>query len=264
MNVTFIGGIVFGFLMITLGILQSNGNIMEFYDPASIMIVLGGTAAAVIASNPLKQLLNFPKHLKAIFNQKKFSPAAIIDQIVEFAQVARKNGLLALEEGANQLTDPFFKKSIMLVVDGNDSEKVREMLTSDINQLSVRHDAVASMYEKASAAAPAFGMIGTLIGLVKMLLGMKDMSGGSNDLGPAMAVALITTFYGCILANLVFNPIASNLRTRDEEEYLCRQMIVEGVMAIQSGENPKFIREKLEGFLEYGAAEGGGKKRQSK
>lgn len=264
MNLTFIVGIVFGFLMIVLGILQGDGNIMQFVDPASIMIVLGGTAAAVIASNPLKQLLNFPKHLKAIFNQKKFSPTAIIDQIVEFAQVARKNGLLALEEGANQLTDPFFQKSIMLVVDGNDSEKVREMLTSDMDQLSIRHDAVASMYEKASATAPAFGMIGTLIGLVKMLYTMGDISDGSSNLGPSMAVALVTTFYGCILANLVFNPIACNLRTRDEEEYLCRQMIVEGVMAIQSGENPKFIREKLEGFLEHGANDGGGKKGKGK
>ena len=174
-----------------------------------------------------------------------------------------------MEEPASQLEDPFFKKSIMLIVDGNDSEKVREMLTSDIDQLSARHDDVASMYEKGSAAAPAFGMIGTLIGLVKMLSKMGEMSTGTSEIGPAMATALITTFYGCILAHLVFNPIANNLRTRDEEECLCRQLVIEGVMAIQSGENPKFIREKLEGYLEQKATgeesgESGKKKKGSR
>ena len=152
----------------------------------------------------------------------------------------------------------------MLIVDGNDADKVREMLTSDIEQLSTRHDDVASMYEKASAAAPAFGMVGTLIGLINMLVNM-DPESGSSTIGKDMGVALITTFYGVLLANLIFNPIANNLRTRDEEECLCRQLVVEGVMAIQSGENPKFIREKLEGFLEQSASgEGGGRKGRGK
>ena len=263
MNLTFIIGIVFGFFMIVYGIIMGDTptatdftQLEQFVDIPSILIVVGGTLATVIAGNPMKTLVKFPKHLSIILNQKKFNPAGIIDEVVEFAQIARKNGLLALEEPASQLEDPFFKKSIMLIVDGNDSEKVREMLTSDIDQLSARHDDVASMYEKGSAAAPAFGMIGTLIGLVKMLAGMGESSTGASDIGPAMATALITTFYGCILAHLVFNPIANNLRTRDEEECLCRQLVVEGGMAIQSGENPKFIREKLEGYLEQQATGG--------
>lgn len=220
--------------------------------------------ATIIAGNPGKMVAKFPRHIGIIFNQKKFSPAAVIDEAVEFAQIARKSGLLALEERANQLDDPFFKKAIMLIVDGNDADKVREMLTSDIEQLSTRHDDVASMYEKASAAAPAFGMVGTLIGLINMLVNM-DPESGSSSIGKDMGVALITTFYGVLLANLIFNPIANNLRTRDEEECLCRQLVVEGVMAIQSGENPKFIREKLEGFLEQSASgEGGGRKGRGK
>ena len=276
MNLTFIIGIVFGFFMIVYGIIMGDTltaidftQMEQFIDVPSILIVVGGTLATVIAGNPMKTLVKFPKHLSIILNQKKFNPAGIIDEVVEFAQIARKNGLLALEEPASQLEDPFFKKSIMLIVDGNDSEKVREMLTSDIDQLSARHDDVASMYEKGSAAAPAFGMIGTLIGLVKMLSKMGEMSTGTSEIGPAMATALVTTFYGCILAHLVFNPIANNLRTRDEEECLCRQLVIEGVMAIQSGENPKFIREKLEGYLEQKATgeesgESGKKKKGSR
>lgn len=268
MNLTFILGIVGGFILILYGmaigeslISLNFGQLINFVDASSILIVIGGTLAAVVASFPAKSLARFPKHIGIILNQKKFDPVAIIDEVVEFAQIARKNGLLALEERANQLEDPFFKKSIMLIVDGNDSDKVRAMLMSDIEQLAVRHDDVASMYERASSCAPAFGMAGTLIGLINMLQNMDPTSGGSS-IGKDMGVALVTTFYGVLLANLIFNPIANNLRTRDEEECLCHQLVVEGVMAIQAGENPKFIREKLEGYLEQGATggEGGGKK----
>lgn len=274
MNLTFILGIVGGFILLVIGMslgsgegalfgLFKFGQLANFADAASIFIVLGGTLATIIAGHPGKMLAKFPKHLGIIFNQKKFNPTSVIDEVVEFAQIARKNGLLALEERANQLEDPFFKKSIMLIVDGNDSDKVRDMLTSDIEQLSTRHDDVASMYEKASAAAPAFGMVGTLIGLINMLVNM-DPENGSSSIGKDMGTALITTFYGVILANLIFNPIANNLRTRDEEECLCRQLIVEGVMAIQSGENPKFIREKLEGYLEQNATGGASEKKKGR
>lgn len=271
MNLTFVLGIVGGFVLLVLG-MSIGGDpgpfdftqLQNFGDAASVFIVLGGTLATIIAGHPGKMIAKFPRHIGIIFNQKKFNPAAVIDEAVEFAQIARKSGLLALEERANQLNDPFFKKAIMLIVDGNDADKVREMLTSDIEQLSTRHDDVASMYEKASAAAPAFGMVGTLIGLINMLVNM-DPESGSSTIGKDMGVALITTFYGVLLANLIFNPIANNLRTRDEEECLCRQLVVEGVMAIQSGENPKFIREKLEGFLEQSASgEGGGRKGRGK
>ena len=274
MNLTFVLGIVGGFILLILGMsigsgegavlgLFNFGQLANFGDAASVFIVFGGTLATIIAGHPGKMLAKFPRHIGIIFNQKKFNPTSVIDEIVEFAQIARKNGLLALEERANQLEDPFFKKSIMLIVDGNDSDKVRDMLVSDIEQLSTRHDDVASMYEKASAAAPAFGMVGTLIGLINMLVNM-DPEGGSSNIGKDMGTALITTFYGVILANLVFNPIANNLRTRDEEECLCRQLIVEGVMAIQSGENPKFIREKLEGYLEQNATGGGAEKKKGR
>ena len=173
-----------------------------------------------------------------------------IDLLVEFSQVARKNGLLTLEEMANKQTDPFFKQSIMLIVDATDPEKVKSMLNNDLEYLAERHSDSVGIYEKASSFAPAFGMIGTLIGLVNMLKNMNlDGSTGASSLGSDMSVALITTFYGCILANLVFSPIAKKLSIRNDEEYLCKQIIIEGVLSIQSGENPKFMKEKLISYL---------------
>ena len=185
--------------------------------------------------------------------------------LTELAQIARKNGLLALEEKANEQKDPFFKQAIMLIVDANDPERVRGILTNEIEQASARHHEVIAMYERGSNAAPAFGMIGTLIGLINML---KELDGADmTSLGPNMAVALITTFYGSLLAHVVFNPIASNLTARDEEEILCREIILEGIMAIQSGENPKFLRERLMTFLNQKLSEEneeGGKKGKAK
>ena len=139
----------------------------------------------------------------------------------------------------------------MLIVDANDADKVRGILNNDIECMSARHDSVAGMYEKASSVAPAFGMVGTLVGLINMLKNM-DLSGegGSSSIGTDMGTALITTLYGCVLAHMIFNPIASNLRIRDEEEVLCKMIIVEGIMSIQSGENPKSLREKLLTFVD--------------
>ena len=207
---------------------------------------MGGTLAVVIACYP-KLAKSFPKHIKIMLHAQAFDPAVYVDQLVELAQIARKNGLLALEEKANEQSDPFFKQAIMLIVDANDPDRVRSILENDIEQTSARHQEVVAMYERGSNAAPAFGMIGTLIGLINML---KTLDGADMDsLGPNMSVALITTFYGSFLAHVIFNPIAANLTARDEEEVLCRQIIVEGIMAIQSGENPKFLRERLMTFM---------------
>ena len=161
------------------------------------------------------------------------------------AQLARKNGLLALEEKANELDDMFFKQGIMLIVDATEPEEVRSLLENDVDAMAARHEESIGIYDKASAYSPAFGMIGTLVGLVNMLKGMNLDGDGSADIGPAMATALITTFYGCILANLIFSPIAKKLRVRNEEELLYKQIMIEGILAIQAGDNPKFLKEKL-------------------
>lgn len=254
MDITTIVGVVIGFVLIFGGIMVGSdgidpGKLMNFVDVASIVIVLGGTVAAVVASYPLPALKQIPKHLKIMMDGKKFDPMQYIEILVELAQFARKNGLLALEERAKDLEDPFFRQGIMLIVDATDPDRVRDMLNNDLDYLSERHDEGAGMYEKASALAPAFGMVGTLIGLVNMLKGMDMDSGGASKMGEDMSVALITTFYGVVLANLIFSPIAKKLRIRNNEEYLCKQIIIEGVLSIQSGENPKFLKEKLTSFL---------------
>ena len=219
-------------------------NLWNFFDAASILIVIGCTLFIVAASFPGSMLKAMPKHFGIILKTKVFDPVHYIEQLVELAQIARKNGLLSLEEKANEQTDPFFKQAIMLIVAANDQDKVRAILENDIECMNARHEDAAAMYDKASSIAPAFGMVGTLVGLINMLKSM-DVEGGAGDLGGAMGTALITTLYGCIMAHMVFGPVAQLLRGRDEEEVLCKQIIVEGVMAIQAGENPKALKERL-------------------
>ncbi len=267
MNITYIIGLVGAFGVMVVGMMQAEGGmlpsqIMNFWDPASVFITIGCTIAVLIASFPPSALKSIPKHFQVLMNAKKYDPMAVIDKLVELAQVARKNGLLALEEMGNQESDPFFKFCIMLIVDNNDADQAKEIMMNDIEQASARHEDAAGMYDKASAVAPAFGMVGTLVGLINMLKGM-DVSAedGASNIGTAMGTALITTLYGCVLAHMIFGPIATQLRQRDEEEMLCKLIIVEGIMSIQAGANPKFLREKLLTFMSQKQRDGdGGKK----
>lgn len=260
MNITYIIGLVLAIVVFLLGIVMGINlppeegqqiiefnldNLINFFDAASIFITIGCTIAIVVASFPGRTLASMPKHFGVILNANKFKPLEIIDQLVELAQTARKNGLLALEGKANEQEDPFFKMAIMLIVDANDPDKVRAILENDIQCMSERHEDSAAMYDKASSVAPAFGMVGTLVGLINMLNNMSLEAGGSSSIGKDMGTALITTLYGCILAHMIFGPIANNLRIRDGEEVLCKEIIVEGIRSIQSGENPKALREKL-------------------
>ncbi len=287
MNLTYIIGVVLSLVVFFVGIVLginigpkaveaglqtfvfTPGNLWNFFDAASIFITIGCTFAIVVASFPGKTLGSIPKHFGIILNAKKFDPMYFIDQLVELAQTARKNGLLSLEEKANEQTDPFFKQAIMLIVDANDPDKVRAVLENDIECMSARHEDAASLYDKASSVAPAFGMVGTLVGLINMLNNMSLDGGGASSLGKDMGTALITTLYGCILAHIVFGPIANNLRIRDSEEVLCKSIIVEGIMSIQSGENPKTLKEKLLTYVDQKArgedgGGGGGKKKGKK
>lgn len=247
MDFTTIVGIVLGMTLVLFGIKIQ--NLPSFWSPESFLIVLGGTISAIIASYPISALKQIPKHFKILFMGNKYNPMQYIDVLVELAQVARKNGLLALEEKATQMEDPFFKQSLMLIVDATNPNKVKEILNNDLDFLSERHEEGVDIYERGASLAPAFGMIGTIIGLVIMLKSMNLEEDGASALSENMAIALITTFYGTLLANLIFLPIAKKLRVRNDEEYLCKQIIIEGVLSIQSGENPNFVKEKLISFL---------------
>lgn len=244
MDITTLLGIIIGTYLIINGIKME--NIGNFWDVSSVLIVVGGTLAAVVASYPLSILKDIPRHIMVLFRGKKYNIPRLVDQLVDLAMVARQSGLLALEEKAEEIKEPFFKQSVLMIVDANDPDKVRFLLERELESMMIRHDEVAGLYEKASAYAPAFGMIGTLVGLINMLKGLNlDNGGGSSSLGEDMAVALITTFYGSVLSNLLFHPIAKKLRIRQDEEELYCSTIIEGIISIQSGENPKFLREHL-------------------
>lgn len=216
-------------------------NLSNFFDIPSIFITVGGTLTVLMIMFPASQFAKIPKHLKIIFAPKRYQPEKYIDTLVECSKKARINGLLALEDDVNEMTDEFMKTSLMMVVDSVDPEKVKEQMEARLDDLDERHTQDRSLYDKGAALGPAFGMIGTLIGLINMLKTLSDV----ESVGPNMAVALVTTFYGSLIANVLFAPISNKLKERHEEEYLCMRIVSEGVQAIQAGENPKMIQERL-------------------
>ncbi|MHC1724183.1 MAG: motility protein A [Aminipila sp.] len=247
MDIATILGIISGCGLIIFGIgLGDIGNFLHF---PSLAITLGGTMAVMVASSPRDVLKNIPKHFKIVTGGKKYEPKQYIEILADLALTARKHGLLSLEARASELQDTFLKDSVLLIVDAIDSDKVKKLLEDELNCLDERHAKNFGFYEMAAGTCPAFGMIGTLIGLINMLKGLDIEGGGLAHIGPNMGLALITTFYGSILANIIFFPIANKLKVRHAEEMLCKQIIVEGILSIQSGENPKFIREKLISYL---------------
>ncbi len=243
MDLMTIVGIVAGFMLILNGI--GMGSIGNFLDISSFLIVAGGTLAAVIASYPPGILLEIPGHLKVLLRGNKYDIEDLVDQIVDMVILARREGLLALEPMAEEIKEPFFRQSLFMVVDAQDSEKIRNVLEKELENSTNRHDRAAGFYERAAAYAPAFGMVGTLIGLINMLRGMNLDIIGTFTLGRDMSLALITTLYGSILANLILNPIAQKLRIRQNQEEVYCTTVIEGVIGIQKGEHPKFLREHL-------------------
>jgi chemotaxis protein MotA len=220
-----------------------SGDLGSFIDPASIFIVVGGVISVTVASFSPSRLKSVLKAVSIALKKQNVDLSQDIDMIVDIANNARKNGLLALEE--MEFTDPFLKKGIMLVVDGSDQELMRSILETEISVTKARHADNRAVLDAAAAYSPAFGMIGTLIGLINMLKNLDDMS----SLGPNMSVALVTTFYGSLLANAVFGPLSKRLKTLGSVEYMRMGLILEGIMAVHNGENPRAIREKLNSFL---------------
>lgn len=244
MDLSTIIGFLLGIFLVIWGIMQS-GELVTFIHPASLAIVLGGTIGATLISFPLKKVLNTFKVVKNAFFEKGISQNKLLEDIMNLANIARKEGLLALEEAGEKAEDIFLKKGIMLIVDGTDPELVRNVLETELNFLEERHEEGQKVLETMAAFSPAFGMVGTLIGLVNMLKTLDDVS----TVGPNMSVALITTFYGSLFANLLFTPLANKLKGRSREELLVKEMIVEGLLSIQAGENPRIIEEKLKTFI---------------
>lgn len=244
MNLFTLMSIFFGFSCIAISIATS-GNLIDFWSPSSIFVVFGGVICATCASFSLERMKSLLKALRVAFSKSQIDLGADIEKIVEIANVARRNGLLALEDLTGEMDEPFLKKGILLVVDGSDPELIRSIMETELSVIKERHGENRIILDSMAAYAPAFGMIGTLIGLINMLRNLDDMS----TLGPNMSVALVTTFYGTMLANLVFNPMSKRLKAVGNLEYRRKELILEGIMAIQNGENPRVIREKLSAFL---------------
>ncbi|MGI6132250.1 MAG: motility protein A [Bacillota bacterium] len=245
MDIATIGGFVLGIVFILIALMNSSSGLKPFWDFHSVLITVGGTLAAVIVSFPLSRLKDLPRVTAIAFREREGDPVAIIDSMVDLAEKARREGLLALEDSVSKAEDEFLKRGIQLIVDGTDPELVRDILETDLAYIEDRHKVGKSMYDAATAYAPAFGMIGTLIGLVQMLRTLDKPS----TIGPAMSVALITTFYGAVIANLITGPIANKLALKSGAEIRLREMMLEGILSIQSGENPRIVEEKLMGFL---------------
>ena len=245
MNISLIIGWVISFGLVIFGIFNG-GDIGSFIEVASLAITVGGTIGCLVASFPLSYLAGVPKKFAMALFPKKYKPEKYIDEIVEYAKIARGRGLLALEESANNCKDPFMKSALMLIVDANDADKVRGMLDDAISFMCERHENGRAFFEKGVGIFPAFGMLGTLVGLVNMLASMEESADG---LASGMATALITTFYGSLFANVIFAPLAAALKNTHEDELLCMQIIEEGVLAIAAGSNPRYIQEKLEFML---------------
>jgi len=240
-------GITFGFIIIIFAILSSGQteDLISFIDIASIFIVLGGVIASMLINFKLNQLKLVPKLLKAANYQNNLNLNELIHLFTRLSERARREGILALENELDEVEDPFLRKGILLVVDGVEPEVIKDILEAEIIAMEDRHEKGQAIFLKAGEYAPAWGMIGTLVGLVLMLNRMQDPA----LLGPSMAVALITTLYGTVLANLVFLPMASKLEGKTDEEVFFKQIIIEGIIGVQSGQNPRILEEKLNAFL---------------
>lgn len=256
-------GLIMCFAFMIIGIVTGDGGVASlgnFYDLTSIFVTFGGSfMCTLIMTDGIPQYLSNIKSFKLILKTKKTNEIETIKTIIDLSNVSRKEGLLALEEAANTVEDDFLKKGLLLIVDGTDPELVRSIMETELIALEDRHKTVISFWENLASMGPAWGMIGTLIGLINMLKTLSDIS----TVGPNMAVALVTTFYGSVLANWVATPCATKLKANNDKEVTLRNIMVEGLLSIQAGENPRVIEEKLKSFLspkdrgEIGENEGG-------
>ena len=232
--------VVFG--IITSGGVSAMGN---FIDPPSIVITIGGSLSSLLSSYTMPEVINNLKGLGVAFKDPKMDHGAVIRQIIDLSNVARKEGLLALEEVAGNLDDEFMKKGILLIVDGTEPELVRGILETELVNMDDRHKSMAGFYDTWATLGPAWGMIGTLVGLVNTLKKLDDF----NTIGPNMATALLTTLYGSLIANWFCTPLANKMKNINSKEYQMKEIVIEGLLSIQAGENPRVIEEKLKSFL---------------
>ncbi|MBN1686230.1 MAG: motility protein A [Spirochaetales bacterium] len=245
MDLGTIVGLGAGLALIVMSILTSGGVIGAFINLPSFLMVVGGSFAAMLVASPMSRMLGIIRYIRIVLRVPNYEEERIISSLVNFSEKARREGLLALEDDLEEVEDEFMRKGIQLVVDGTDPDIIKSVLYNDLNQLQTRHGVGITLFDNWSKIAPAFGMIGTLAGLISMLANLEDQA----SIGPNMSLALITTMYGSVLANLVLIPVKIKLEDRDAAETLVREIMIEGILSIQSGDNPRILEEKLLSFL---------------
>jgi len=250
LDIASIIGLVLAMILMIIAIITGDEGvkgIVAFLDPGSALITFGGAfSVCLVMSSSIKDYVKNLKSLGLIMKPVNYNEEEVIKQIIDLSNVARKEGLLALEEAANEsIEDEFVKKGVLLIVDGTDPEFVRSILETELSCISDRHKSIISFWESLGSMGPAWGMIGTLIGLINMLGNLQDI----NFVGPNMAIALVTTFYGSVLANWLCIPVSTKLKANDAAEIMMKEIVVEGLLSIQAGENPRIIEEKLKSFI---------------
>lgn len=242
--ISLIGGVA----LVIIGIISGEQGVAalgNFGDFVSVVITIGGTMAALIGASTISDFINGLKSITLALKMPKIEQAETIKKIIDLSNTARKEGLLALEEAAGDIEDSFMKKGILLIVDGTDPDLLRAILETELVCIEERHKKVITFWANMAAMGPAWGMIGTLIGLVNMLKNLSDFA----SIGPNMAVALLTTLYGSLMANWLATPIMNKLSDNNAREIVLKEVMVEGLLSIQAGENPHVIEEKLKSFL---------------
>lgn len=249
-------GLLFGFLgtwAIVCWAILTGGDFLVFIDMPSTILVMGGTFGIMFFAFPVGHLKKLAGICKRSLRPDNYSVEKLIEDMVSYAEVARRDGILSLENITKDIEDQFIVRGIRMAVDGSDPELIDQIMSSELDNLATRHETAKAMLDAMSKYAPAMGLIGTLIGLVIMLQNMNDPS----KLGPGMAVAILTTLYGAFVANMLAGPLADRLARSSGEEILYKTIIIKGVMAIQSGDNPRIVEQKLRTFLPPGMSKAG-------
>jgi chemotaxis protein MotA len=244
-DLTTIIGLVIGLGALLGGYVWDGGHLDALIVPSAMLIIFGGTAGAIAISFPMSRLKDIGKALNMAFKETKREPSAIIDELVDMAAVARREGVLALEQRAQENTNSFLRDGLMMVVDGTDPELTRQILELEMEALEHHHEGWAKIFEAAGGYAPSMGIIGTVMGLIHVLGNLAD----PGSLGPAIAVAFTATLYGVASANVIYLPIANKIKIRSQEQISEMELMLEGILALQAGENPQLIQKKLKSFL---------------
>ncbi|TDF93464.1 flagellar motor protein [Paenibacillus piri] len=245
MDLTTIIGLVIGLGALIGGYMWDGGHISALIVPSAMLIIFGGTAGAIAISFPMSRLKEIGKALGMAFKETKRDPAVIIDELVDMATIARREGVLALEQRAQEHPNSFLRDGLMMVVDGTDPELTRQILELEMDALETHHEGWAKIFEAAGGFAPSMGIIGTVMGLIHVLGNLAD----PGSLGPAIAVAFTATLYGVSSANVLYLPIANKIKIRSKEQISEMELMLEGILALQAGENPQLIQKKLKSFL---------------